>query len=333
MTRPIASVAICARNEAQRLRECLTPLLSAAGELFEIIIVDDASTDGTSAAATAMGSGRIRVLRNDQPKGVAVSRNIALKAAGGEIVVVVDADDLSVPSRIRTQVGFLADNPSVSVVGAYARFIDADGRELAEARTPRTSLELRAAASRRAPLIHGTVAFRTAAAVAVGGYREKLPAAADYDLIYRLLQRGEGATIPEVLCTIRLRPESLSVRRRRVQAECIAAVKRFGRERDLTGVDSYEAWQLPTHVLDPDPETSAAGRYHLLAGKLAASAGRFSLAREHLRGCLACPGSRIQAATLLGALACGPRAYSFLRSLLGSEGGAPFASGAAGNRA
>lgn len=208
--RPAVSVLMPAYNAERWIDGCLDSVLSQGFRRFELVVVDDASRDGTAVrlAAWASRDPRVRVVRNEANQGVARSLNRGLSECRGELVLRMDADDLMREGRIEKQVAFLASNPGVHVLGGWARVIDSAGgfRELR--RMPvehRDIVELIWAN----PIIHPSVAYRRDAILALGGYDERARQREDYDLWFRCAAAGLGFhNLPEPLIDYRHDHES-----------------------------------------------------------------------------------------------------------------------------
>jgi glycosyltransferase involved in cell wall biosynthesis len=132
--RPKVSVLVTTFNHAPFVRECLDSLTTQSFRDFEIIITDDASSDGTPDLIQAWldetGS-PARFLRNHTNRGICANRNTALSFAGGEFICSLSGDDAYEPERIARQVECFAHQPAdTAVVYSDMRMIDAFGRSL-----------------------------------------------------------------------------------------------------------------------------------------------------------------------------------------------------------
>jgi len=121
---PLVSVCIGAYNRASLIRETLDSVLSQTYSHLEIIVVDDASTDGTADVVASYGS-RVRLIRRDANSGMCpVTRNQALRAATGDYVAFLDSDDTWYPTKIERQVAFLERHPDIPLCHTYCHLID-----------------------------------------------------------------------------------------------------------------------------------------------------------------------------------------------------------------
>jgi glycosyltransferase involved in cell wall biosynthesis len=199
------SVVIPCYNGARYLREALDSALAQTHGDVEILVADDGSTDDSVAIATSYGT-RIRCLR--QPNaGPSAARNLALRAASGEYVALLDADDLHHPTKLARQVAVLQARPEIGVVYCGWRLVDDTGRELPERGWPAVEgdvLERLVLGN----LVHPvTVLMRRDLVDRVGGFDERCPVNEDWDLFLRAGRQGaRWACVDEALCDYRLHP-------------------------------------------------------------------------------------------------------------------------------
>jgi glycosyltransferase involved in cell wall biosynthesis len=205
---PTVSVVMRVYNAARHLREAVDCVLAQTLADFEIVAVDDGSTDDSPAILASYSDPRLRVVR--QPNG---GRNAAairgLSEACGRYVAILDADDRCVPERLAQQVAFLEGRPDAVLVGSDVGIIDEDGRQVGVRRYPRGDAALRRAAVVFNPFANSASMFRRDAALRVGGYDPGLMCE-DYDLYLKLLTVGSGATLPAPLSDYRIRTEKVN---------------------------------------------------------------------------------------------------------------------------
>lgn len=197
---PVVSALMIVRDREGLLPEAVASVLAQEGPSFELLIVDDGSTDGTVevAAHFAATDSRIRVLPSRRC-GIPTSRNRGLAAACGEFIAICDSDDLSRPGRFHAQVAALRANPRL--VGVGSRFsVFRDDPTDGEVVHWRWGLR-----RGRGPFAFPTGMLRTASVRAVEGFDESFAIVEDLDLCYRLAARGgEFALLPEVLVDYRV---------------------------------------------------------------------------------------------------------------------------------
>lgn len=214
---PLVSVLMPCHNAADTLSEALDSLANQSLSDYELIAVDDGSTDATPdlLCAAAARDHRIRVI--SQPhRGIITALNVGLKACTGNYIARMDADDRSHPDRLARQIAYLDEHPETAVVGCRVRGypIDAVRQGFLIYIEWQNSLlsndDIRREIFVESPLAHPSVAFRPEWVERVGGYQDR-GWAEDYDLWLRLYLEGAGfAKIREVLLDWRERPERLT---------------------------------------------------------------------------------------------------------------------------
>jgi hypothetical protein len=174
---PRVSVLMAARNLERLIGFAIGSIRSQTLPDWELIVIDDASEDKTAEAATraAHSDPRIKIIRNTSRKGAYGARNVALSAARGTYVTVLDGDDFAHPQRLETHVAILERGQGAAVVSLLLR-IDPQGRIVAPRVFP---------VARRT---YSSLMYRTDDARALGGYDE-VPVGADSAMLWRLQNR------------------------------------------------------------------------------------------------------------------------------------------------
>lgn len=187
--------------------DAVASILAQTLSELELLVVDDASTDGTPDILSrfARDDARVRVLTNSEHLGLAASLNLALPHARASYVARQDGDDVSLPGRMEKQAGFLDQHRSVGVVGSWATGIDERGERIGPVRYRSPSNQmLKWGLLFRNRFIHPSVMFRKDTVLSVGGYDTTWLTSQDYDLWSRLVPHTEFANIPEVLLLYRI---------------------------------------------------------------------------------------------------------------------------------
>ena len=195
---PLVSAAIITYNRAHYLDDAIASVLDQTFDDFELLVVDDGSTDDTQAVLARYGD-RVRYVRCEH-RGKAAARNTAAELASGEYLAFCDSDDLWYPDRLARQVRVLRADPRIGMVHGHVDVIDADGRPLPE-RTAVGRAVFGAAHRRRATYasyafdcrcLSSTVLLRREVFDAIGLYDCELPIE-DYDFYLRLVLAYEIA--------------------------------------------------------------------------------------------------------------------------------------------
>lgn len=197
MSNPSVSVVLAVYNGLPWLPESLASLRRQTFTDFEVVLIDDGSTDGTAAvlAETASADARFRIITQAN-RGLVASLNRGIAEARGSLIARIDSDDIAEPGRLEAQVEFMRAHPKVAVVGSAIRIIDQDGVPGKRLGYPCKPSDVAADMARGCALAHSAVMMRRDVVQAVGGYRESFRHAEDYDLWLRLAEKHELANLP-----------------------------------------------------------------------------------------------------------------------------------------
>lgn len=206
------SVLLSVHNGERFLREAVESILSQSYDDFELLLVDDASTDASAEILASCGDPRVRVMRNQEKLGLAASLNRGISAARGEYVARMDADDVSLPHRLARQVAFLDSHPEVGVCGSWARVIDGTGRVTGALKPPRRSAAGKAC-WRPSPFVHPTCLLR-AALLADDQYDPRDTEGQDYGLWLRLAPKTRFYNLAEFLLLYRVHGANITSEKR-----------------------------------------------------------------------------------------------------------------------
>jgi glycosyltransferase involved in cell wall biosynthesis len=182
---------------------------------FELLIVDDGSTDGTPRvlADYAARDERIRVITQEN-KGISRTLNEAMPLARYDWIARLDADDLALPNRLERQLSFINANPGIAVAASDADYIDERGAVVGRHVNPfrsRAEVERWLARDQAIFFIHSAVIMRRDAILDVGGYRPEFELSHDTDLWNRVAERGHQVlSQPEVLAQYRIHEHGMT---------------------------------------------------------------------------------------------------------------------------
>lgn len=213
---PVVSVVLPVFNAAPYLAAALASVQAQTFADFEIVAVDDGSTDGSAAILDrfAATEPRLRIIRRPNT-GIVGALNDGLAAATGEFIARMDADDRCAPERFARQVDYLRQHRECVGLGSAFRFIDDTGAPLKECRreADHAAIERDLLAGDGGALIHPAAMFRREAVVWAGGYREVAQWVEDLDLYLRLARLGRLANLDAVLLDYRLHVRSVNYTR------------------------------------------------------------------------------------------------------------------------
>lgn len=229
MDSPTVSVLLTVYNGEPYLQETVESVLKQTCENFELVIINDGSTDGTAEVLAQIDDNRIRLF-NQPNRGRPQALNRGLMKCRGEYVAIIDDDDLADPHRLERQVSVLENRPEIDILGSwFERRNETKTPETIETvETPESDATIRRSLPTYNPLAHSTITYRKNAVEQVGGYNVSLQSCVDYDLWVRLAAAGfRFAAISEPLCTIR---------------------KHSNRSFDFSGTDRLRRWLTTWHV-------------------------------------------------------------------------------------
>jgi glycosyltransferase involved in cell wall biosynthesis len=241
MKTPLVSVILPVRNAESTVDEAVASILAQTLHDFELIAVDDRSSDrsGDRLRRAAERDPRVRIVPG-AGAGTTAALNTGLHEARGRYVARQDADDRSMPSRLEKQVDGLDRCPTLCALGTAAMTIDDAGETIGRFPTAHGVGAVRTGLRRG--LItpcHGSMMIRHDAIAAVGGYRSAFAASQDFDLWLRLIERWDIDNLQEPLYHWRLSSESVYGAHRRTQVLYGGIGLAFAAERARYGSDSY----------------------------------------------------------------------------------------------
>jgi len=195
---PRISVIIAARNAEQTLGRVLDGLMAQTFKDFEVIVVDDSSTDQTETIARDHPISAI-VIVNSANRGRGASRNSAISVASGEYLAIHDADDWSMPNRLALTLD-AAETSGAVVSGGQLLNIARDGSRWTLGHYPLDSESIaNGLKAGRMSCAHPASLIRRDAFDLVGGYDHTLERAQDLDLFRRLVHVGSFINVPDVV--------------------------------------------------------------------------------------------------------------------------------------
>lgn len=213
------------RDGESFLSQAIDSVISQTFPDFELIVIDDGSTDATSRILDGYSDTRIVRLKNEQPLGLTLSLNRGLCCARGKFIARQDADDLSRPERFERQLNFLQATDHVELLGSSYSLIDSSGAVLQTIELPSSEEAIRWHLLFHNPFCHSSVMFsRKALSAAGGAYNTSYAFAQDYELWARILHKAQGANLPEPLVQLRVHDASVSSRYQSQQQQAANSV-------------------------------------------------------------------------------------------------------------
>ena len=183
---PLVSVIISCYNSSQTLKESIESILSQSYENYEVLIMDDGSTDDTKEVLNMIKTEKVRLFRNEKNIGLTKSLNILISHSRGKYIARHDADDISLNSRLQEQVDVL-ENSKYNVCTSRAI------RKNTNNKIPGFSfyLSYKILSKIKNPFIHGSLMISKTVLLDQGGYDEKFHYAQDYKLFTDLIKNNK----------------------------------------------------------------------------------------------------------------------------------------------
>jgi len=239
----LVSVVMVVCNADRFLAESIESILGQTFQGFEFIIVDFGSTDKSEAIASSYAAKDGRIKLHKIPHcSLTEARNAGCFLAQGRYIAIMDADDISLPNRLRWEVDFMETHPDVGLLGGARECIDETGRSFAIDDFPSEDHEIKLALAVQCTFCQSTLLIRRDAFVRAGGYRRAFAQAEDYDLAMRMSEHCGCANLKQVVLKYRIHPYQLSFQKGRQQtlyklaAQASASLRRDGKPDSLNSV-------------------------------------------------------------------------------------------------
>lgn len=198
---PEVSVVIPTYNRRAMLREAVLSVLAQQGARFELIVIDDGSTDGSADDLALLGEERAGALRVEctENRGAAAARNRGVALAQAPLVAFLDSDDIWMPAKLGRQLEFMRAHPECEISQCQERWIRGGRRVNPGQRHRKRGGDIFLDSLRTCLVSASAVIMRTERFRALGGFDETMRACEDYDLWLRMLVTREIGLLDEVL--------------------------------------------------------------------------------------------------------------------------------------
>jgi len=213
-TNPLVSVLLSVHNGETYLEEAITSIIEQTYTNWELIVIDDGSTDQTPKLLQQYKDPRIYIF-TQKNHGLTVSLNRAASLARGELFARQDADDISHKERFEQQVAHFLMHPAPVLVSSRTAWIDCNNRILDIRDVPVNRAQaIKKMSVLTNPFVHGSLMFKKTAFNAVSGYNENLSTSQDFDLIIRMstLER-EFVAVSKTLYFLRVHKNSITAKK------------------------------------------------------------------------------------------------------------------------
>jgi glycosyltransferase involved in cell wall biosynthesis len=278
---PEITVLMPAYNAGRYIREAIKSVLQQSFRNFELLIINDGSTDDTLSIALSFHDPRVVVV-NKEHEGIVVALNTGLKLASALFVARFDADDVCMPDRLEKQLDFLHDHPEYVMVGSDAEYILENGEFLFNFKCiAHSNDEVQNNLYVYCPFIHSSVMYRREDVLKAGGYNIHAHNFEDYLLWTNLAKAGKMQNLREPLIKVRLNAASATIDEK-WRGERFRQLKRQATTRG--SITEEEGNELLEIIQKQNVRKIKEGAYHALCGKkFLANNYQPKKARSHVR--------------------------------------------------
>jgi glycosyltransferase involved in cell wall biosynthesis len=261
---PKITVLMPVYNAENYIAEAITSVLKQSFGDFELLIINDGSTDHTVKIIQSFKDPRI-ILLHQENRGISSALNAGLKYSRAPYIARFDADDVCYPDRLKIQYDFITAHPEYNIIGSAADYIDAEDNYIfTQHPVAHLNEELQELKYTVCPFIHSSVFYRKEVITANGGYNEHAYTYEDHFLWVNILNSTKACNLSQPLLKVRLNPESITIdekwRARKFREIKYASLK----NRSITEADGIELKKLTQKQYRPKIKQ---GSYYALCGK------------------------------------------------------------------
>jgi len=240
---PLVTVLMSVHNGGKFLSEAIDSILHQTFDDFELLIINDGSTDETKNVLTGIDDKRVRIITHNKRAGLTTSLIEGVSLARGKYIARMDANDIADTSRLAMQIEEIRGEKKPGLVGSNHIIIDDDGRELTRSTTETDESYLRERLRLGNIYSHCSVMFDKVVYEKAGGYRLGFELSQDLDLWLRMAEIAPIAKVKNHLISWRLSPGSLSVTQRARQKKFADLALLTAYEREKKGLDTYKEFE------------------------------------------------------------------------------------------
>jgi glycosyltransferase involved in cell wall biosynthesis len=258
------SVLMPAYNTGEFIAEAIKSVLNQTFTEFELIIIDDGSTDNTAAIVQSFHDPRIVFIQQEN-KGIASALNTGLQYARAEYIARFDSDDICYPYRLQKQYEFLSSHPEYVIVGSAVDYIEQQGRYIFTYYPSARSFEsLKATMHHTCPFIHSSVLYHKNTILKHGGYNSFALSFEDHLLWINVLKESKGYNLQEPMVKVRLNPNSVTIDEKWRTHDFRRIKYKALRKNEIT---EAEAKKLQQALLQQNKRQIKEGAYYALLAK------------------------------------------------------------------
>lgn len=223
---PLVSINMAAYNAARFLPTTIESVLQQTYTNWELIIIDDGSTDKTFEILRSFSDPRIKVITHEENKGVVETRNNALKHSSGTYIAILDSDDIwKDKEKLTKQVEYMEAHPECAIVGTFIELIDEKEKKIGSDSYELTDQRIRECILRQNQFAHSSILIRKEAIEA--GYLAYNPAE-DFELILRIGEKWKLANLPFYTTEYRIHSSGISKKgKKELATQILRIIKKY----------------------------------------------------------------------------------------------------------
>lgn len=222
---PKISVILPVYNQEKFIKEAIESILNQSYSNFELIIINDGSTDNSEKIITSFKDKRIKIIKNNINHGLTKALNLGMKNAKGEFIARMDGDDISYANRFKLQLKAFEKDGNVYLIGGQACVISINSKKLKNTRMPTRYQDLKKVVIKYNPFIHPTVMFKKILINKIGYFNENYRYAQDYDFVLRAINNFKCINLKEPILALRLNSNSISASKHQKQQLTAVAIR------------------------------------------------------------------------------------------------------------
>lgn len=217
---------MAAYNAGNYISDAIKSILNQTFSDFELLIVNDGSTDQTVQVIEEFNDPRIRLVHNDKNRGLTYTRNVALTEARGVYIAILDSDDIAVKNRLELQYNFFEQHPDYALCGGHGLFINQTGETVSgtDLVVPIGAEKIKMTLLFENTFVNSSVMYKTTVLKELNGYQDYSPAE-DYELFIRMAENYPVWNLNEILVKYRIHENNISSLKKDIAREKLEAIK------------------------------------------------------------------------------------------------------------
>lgn len=242
------SVLMPVYNAEAYLAEAIDSIISQTFTEWELILVNDGSTDKSEEIILSYSDTRIRYSKNVENKGIIYTRNLMIEMASAEYIAFLDSDDISMPDRLNQQVSFLENNPDYALCGTWSIMTNKDGKQIRKINMPSCYEDIKCSLLFVNTFVQSSMMIRKEILVK-HPYDKGYPVAEDYELWCRLSRLYKLKNLPVHLTKYRWHGDNISQSKKEQMDSLVKGI--YKRELNVIGIKPTDE-ELSLHAAIKD---------------------------------------------------------------------------------